>query len=84
MKALLDLFKQVTAEEEFDAITIGLASPDKVRLVLYGEVKSQKPSITGHSPERDGLFCMPRFWPHQGLRMPLRQVQTPQASWCHL
>ena len=31
MKALLDLFKQVTAEEEFDAITIGLASPEKIR-----------------------------------------------------
>ena len=29
MKALLDLFKQVTQEEEFDAITIGLASPEK-------------------------------------------------------
>ena len=31
MKALLDLFKQVTQEEEFDAIRIGLASPDKIR-----------------------------------------------------
>ncbi|MEY3815970.1 MAG: hypothetical protein RJB23_701, partial [Pseudomonadota bacterium] len=27
MKALLDLFKQVTQEEEFDAIKIALASP---------------------------------------------------------
>jgi len=34
MKALLDLFKQVTQEEEFDAIKIALASPEK---------KSQKP-----------------------------------------
>ena len=39
MKALLDLFKQVTAEEEFDAITIGLASPEKIRSWSYGEVK---------------------------------------------
>ena len=31
MKALLDLFKQVTQEEEFDAIKIGLASPEKIR-----------------------------------------------------
>ena len=31
MKALLDLFKQVTQEEEFDAIRIGLASPEKIR-----------------------------------------------------
>lgn len=29
MKALLDLFKQVTHKEEFDAIKIGLASPEK-------------------------------------------------------
>ena len=28
MKALLDLFKQVSQEEEFDAIKIGLASPE--------------------------------------------------------
>ena len=42
MKALLDLFKQVTQEEEFDAITIGLASPDKIRSWSYGEVKDRK------------------------------------------
>ena len=28
MKALLDLFKQTTQSEEFDAIKIALASPD--------------------------------------------------------
>ena len=39
MKALLDLFKQVTQEEEFDAIKTGLASPEKIRSWSYGEVK---------------------------------------------
>ena len=39
MKALLDLFKQVTHKEEFDAIKIGLASPEKIRSWSYGEVK---------------------------------------------
>jgi hypothetical protein len=34
MKALLDLFKQVTQEEQFDAITIGLASPEKNQVVV--------------------------------------------------
>ena len=29
MKALLDLFKQTTQQEEFDAIKIALASPEK-------------------------------------------------------
>jgi DNA-directed RNA polymerase subunit beta' len=39
MKALLDLFKQVQQEEVFDAIKIGLASPDKIRSWSFGEVK---------------------------------------------
>jgi len=31
MKALLDLFKQVQQDEQFDAIKIAIASPDKIR-----------------------------------------------------
>ena len=64
MKALLDLFKQVTAEEEFDAITIGLASHEKIRSWSYGEVK--KPETINYrtfKPERDGLFCAKIFGP---------------------
>jgi DNA-directed RNA polymerase subunit beta' len=64
MKALLDLFKQVTQEEEFDAIRIGLASPEKIRSWSYGEVK--KPETINYrtfKPERDGLFCARIFGP---------------------
>src|SRR5437773_170658 len=64
MKALLDLFKQVTQEEEFDAITIGLASPEKIRSWSFGEVK--KPETINYrtfKPERDGLFCAKIFGP---------------------
>jgi len=64
MKALLDLFKQVTQEEEFDAIRIGLASPDKIRSWSYGEVR--KPETINYrtfKPERDGLFCAKIFGP---------------------
>ena len=64
MKALLDLFKQVTHEEEFEAITIGLASPEKIRSWSYGEVK--KPETINYrtfKPERDGLFCAKIFGP---------------------
>jgi DNA-directed RNA polymerase subunit beta' len=64
MKALLDLFNQVTQEEEFDAIRIGLASPDKIRSWSYGEVK--KPETINYrtfKPERDGLFCAKIFGP---------------------
>jgi DNA-directed RNA polymerase subunit beta' len=64
MKALLDLFKQATHEEEFDAIKIGLASPEKIRSWSYGEVK--KPETINYrtfKPERDGLFCAKIFGP---------------------
>ncbi|HRB29000.1 MAG TPA: DNA-directed RNA polymerase subunit beta' [Nitrosomonas sp.] len=64
MKALLDLFKQVVQKEEFDAIKIGLASPEKIRSWSYGEVK--KPETINYrtfKPERDGLFCAKIFGP---------------------
>jgi len=64
MKALLDLFKQVTQEEEFEAIRTGLASPEKIRSWSYGEVK--KPETINYrtfKPERDGLFCAKIFGP---------------------
>src|ERR1700733_660689 len=64
MKALLDLFKQVQQDEVFDAIKIGLASPDKIRSWSYGEVK--KPETINYrtfKPERDGLFCAKIFGP---------------------
>jgi len=64
MKALLDLFKQVQQNEQFDAINIGLASPEKIRSWSYGEVK--KPETINYrtfKPERDGLFCAKIFGP---------------------
>ncbi|HVL57242.1 MAG TPA: DNA-directed RNA polymerase subunit beta' [Burkholderiaceae bacterium] len=64
MKALLDLFKQVQEDEHFDAIRIGIASPEKIRSWSYGEVK--KPETINYrtfKPERDGLFCAKIFGP---------------------
>ena len=64
MKALLDLFKQVQEDEHFDAIKIGLASPEKIRSWSFGEVK--KPETINYrtfKPERDGLFCAKIFGP---------------------
>ncbi len=64
MKALLDLFKQVQQTEQFDAIRIGLASPEKIRSWSFGEVK--KPETINYrtfKPERDGLFCAKIFGP---------------------
>ncbi|MFM8608954.1 MAG: DNA-directed RNA polymerase subunit beta' [Burkholderiaceae bacterium] len=64
MKSLLDLFKQFTPDEQFDAIKIGIASPEKIRSWSFGEVK--KPETINYrtfKPERDGLFCAKIFGP---------------------
>ena len=64
MKDLLNLLKQQSQTESFDAIRIGLASPDKIRSWSYGEVK--KPETINYrtfKPERDGLFCAKIFGP---------------------
>jgi len=64
MKALLDLFKQSSGEEQFDVIKIGLASPEKIRSWSFGEVR--KPETINYrtfKPERDGLFCAKIFGP---------------------
>jgi len=48
----------------FDAIQIGIASPDMIRSWSYGEVK--KPETINYrtlKPERDGLFCERIFGP---------------------
>jgi DNA-directed RNA polymerase subunit beta' len=61
---MMDLFKQVTTDEAFDAIKIGLASPERIRSWSYGEVK--KPETINYrtfKPERDGLFCAKTFGP---------------------
>ena len=64
MKDLLNLLKKQGAAEDFDAIRIGLASPDMIRSWSFGEVK--KPETINYrtfKPERDGLFCAKIFGP---------------------
>ena len=62
--ALNDIFNQVQQDDHFDAIRIGLASPEKIHSWSYGEVK--KPETINYrtqKPERDGLFCAKIFGP---------------------
>jgi len=64
MRDLLKLFKYQNPVDDFDAIRIGLASPDMVRSWSFGEVK--KPETINYrtfKPERDGLFCAKIFGP---------------------
>ncbi len=55
---------QDVEQASFDAIQIGLASPEKIRDWSYGEVK--KPETINYrtlKPEKDGLFCERIFGP---------------------
>jgi DNA-directed RNA polymerase subunit beta' len=64
MKDLLNPFKTFDEIEDFDAIRIGLASPEMIRAWSCGEVK--KPETINYrtfKPERDGLFCAKIFGP---------------------
>ncbi len=64
MRDLLKLFRQQSTVEDFDAIRIGLASPERIRSWSFGEVK--KPETINYrtfKPERDGLFCAKIFGP---------------------
>jgi len=61
-----DLLNLLSREknEDFDAIRIGLASPEMIRSWSFGEVK--KPETINYrtfKPERDGLFCAKIFGP---------------------
>ncbi len=64
MKDLLTILKQENKEQDFDAIKVGLASPEKIRSWSFGEVK--KPETINYrtfKPEREGLFCAKVFGP---------------------
>ena len=54
------------AEATFDAIKIGIASPEMIRAWSFGEVK--KPETINYrtlKPERDGLYCERIFGPQK-------------------
>ncbi len=60
----MNFLKRQNRAEDFDAIKIGLASPEVIRSWSYGEVK--KPETINYrtfKPERDGLFCAKIFGP---------------------
>ena len=64
MRDIFNLFKQSDTVEDFDAIRVSIASPEKIRSWSFGEVK--KPETINYRtfrPERDGLFCAKLFGP---------------------
>ena len=64
MEDIYSIFEKPKNPTEFEAITIRLASPEKIRAWSYGEVR--KPETINYrtfKPERDGLFCAKIFGP---------------------
>lgn len=63
---LLNLFNPLQTagmEEEFDAIKIGIASPETIRSWSYGEVKNLKPSTTVRSNPSATACSAPKSLP---------------------
>ena len=72
MEGAINMFEM----NNFEAIGISLASPEKILEWSRGEVK--KPETINYrtlKPERDGLFCEKIFGPTKRLGMSLRKVQ---------
>ena len=61
---LLSVSNQVLASNDFDALKISIASPEKIRSWSYGEVKkSETVNYRTSKTEQDGLFCQKIFGP---------------------
>lgn len=61
---MLDRFREYINVAQFNALKIGLASPEKIKSLSYGEVKKiETINYRTLKPERDGLFCARIFGP---------------------
>ncbi len=63
---MLERFREYVNTSQFNAIKVGLASPEKIRSLSYGEVKKiETINYRTLKPERDGLFCARIFGPQK-------------------
>lgn len=61
---MIERFREYINVAQFNALKIGLASPEKIRSLSYGEVKKiETINYRTLKPERDGLFCARIFGP---------------------
>src|SRR5271170_6543402 len=61
---MLERFKEYVNAAKFNALKVGIASPEKIRSLSYGEVKKiETINYRTLKPERDGLFCARIFGP---------------------
>src|SRR3989338_9131363 len=63
---ILQRFREYINVSQFNALRIGLASPEKIRALSYGEVKKiETINYRTLKPEKDGLFCARIFGPQK-------------------
>ena len=61
---MLERFREYINVSQFNAIRVGLAAPEKIRALSYGEIKKiETINYRTLKPERDGLFCARIFGP---------------------
>lgn len=61
---MLERFREYINTTQFNAIKVGIASPEKIKSLSYGEVKKiETINYRTLKPERDGLFCARIFGP---------------------
>ena len=70
--------KETKVKTNFTKITIGLASPEEIlENSVHGEVlKPERPSTTVPTSPSATVLLRAHFRSHQGLRVPLREVQA--------
>ena len=62
--SIQELFGKKTDADQYDAVQISLASPEKIREWSFGEVKNPETiNYRTYRPEHDGLFCERIFGP---------------------
>jgi DNA-directed RNA polymerase subunit beta' len=63
---IFDRFREYIHTAQFNAIKIGIASPEQIRSKSYGEVKKiETINYRTLKPEKDGLFCARIFGPQK-------------------
>ncbi len=61
---ILERFREYINTSQFNAVKIGIASPEKIKSLSYGEVKKiETINYRTLKPEKDGLFCARIFGP---------------------
>ena len=61
MKDLLQILKQQNKDQDFDAIRVGLASPEKIRSWSFGEVKKPETINYRTLSQKEKACFVPKF-----------------------